>query len=411
MSFAVVETGWRAELGARTTEILGRYGVAGRVEVEGQLVWLIGHGPTVEVAIPELSTTHAAQSPLELEHLAERLARDLANARRRAVGKSESDSDWLGWLKLAPPVLIVVLGTWAAARYLMPHRNQSTSATSLAQSTVARPTRPAADSSADKRDRDYRACLQTVNRIRQGGSVTPLDIDGWVVELSLISDKADLDPSSPVLREFFQNRPNDIERSQHWTGAPLLTQIDPSLAGVLVSKEPLAQAAPVSGSGIKITWRAQYVTLYFKEIERREFVHLADALYRATNARYGALYARCAQGVARYLGSWFSGPDVGGAVWSLVAEIGLFADVPQVPNVKSGDGPEQWEAPLNRIAILAHSITRKQAAFILSSTAGSVSERLGQSATLEFPFVQGFRANTASQKFTRLLTTANAVSK
>jgi hypothetical protein len=253
--------------------------------------------------------------------------------------------------------------------------------------------------------------MQTVTRIQQGGSVTPLDIDGWVVELSLISDKSDLDPASTALAEFFETRPNDIERTQHWTGSPLLAGIEPSLAGVLVSKEPLAGAAPVGGSGIKVTWRGQYVTKYFTEVERQEYIHLADALYHATNARYGALYARCAQGIARYLGAWFRGPDVGGAVWSLIAEIGLFADVPQVAGIKSGDGPEQWAIPLNRIAILAHSMTRKQAAFALSSTAGSVSERPGLSATLEFPFAQGYRANTASQKFVRTLTTGRGTSK
>ncbi len=407
----MTDTGWRAELGARTTEILGRFGVAGRVEVEGQLVWLIGHGPTVEVALPELTTTSAAQTPQELERLAERLARDLANARRHAAGKSDSDSSWVGWLKLIPPISIMVLVTWAAAHYLLPPRNLSKSSSTLNRSAVAKRSVPAVDPSADKRERDYRSCMQTVTRIQQGGSVTPLDIDGWVVELSLISDKTDLDPTAALLSEFFETRPNDIERSQHWTGAPLLTGVDPALAGVLISKEPLADAAPVAGSGIKITWRGQYVSKYFAEFERQEYVHLADALYRASSARYGALYARCAQGVARYLGAWFRGPDVGGAAWTLIAEIGLFADLPQVPGVKSGDGPEQWAVSLNRIAILSHSLTRKQAAFLLSSTEGSVAERPGVSATLEFPFAQGFRANSASQKFIRALTADMAISR
>ncbi len=407
----MTETGWRAELGARTTEILGRFGVAGRVEVEGQLVWLIGHGPTVEVALPELTTTSAAQTPQELERLAERLARDLASARRRAAGKSDSDSSWVGWLKLLPPISIMVLVTWAAAHYLLPSRNPPKSGSSLNTSTVARPTTLAAGPATDKRERDYLSCIQTVTRIQQGGSVTPLDIDGWVVELSLISDDADLDPSSAALSEFFEKRPNDIERSQHWAGSPSLAGVNPSLAGVLVSKEPLAEAAPVTGSGVKITWRGQYVSKYFNELERQEYIHLADALYRTTNARYGAMYARCAQGTARYLGAWFRGPDVGGAVWSLIAEIGMFADVPQVPGVKSGDGPAQWLIPLNRIAILAHPLTRKQVAFALSSTAGAVSERPGSSATLEFPFSQGYRANAASQKFIRTLTSDKAITK
>lgn len=399
----MVESGWRAELGARTTEVLGRFGVAGRVEVEGQLVWLIGHGPTVEVALPELLTTSAAQAPAELQRIAERLARDLANARRHAVGKSESDSGWLGWLKLIPPLVLVTLGVWAAAHYLLPQQKRRASNTPLVTSgsPIASPMR--VDGSAEKRARDYQACLQTVARIQHGGSVTALDSDGWVVELSLVSDETDLSPGSAVLSDYFETRPNDIERSQHWSGAPLLSQVDPVASGVLVSKEPLAAAAPTAGSGIKITWRGQYVSMYFKELERREFLALADALYRATDARYGALYARCSQGVARYLGSWFRGPNVGGAVWSLMAQMGLFADVPQIPNIKPSDGPEQWAPPLNRLSILAHSITRKQAALTLADSAGSVSEHPGQHATIEFPFAQGFRANAASQRFIRTL--------
>jgi len=401
----VVETGWRAELGARTTEILGRFGVAGRVEVEGQLVWLIGHGPTVEVALPELATTSAAQTPVELQRLAERLARDLATARRHAAGKSDLGSNWIGWLRMAPPILIAVGSIWAATRYLLPKPNRSHSPTKLALSAASRPMDPLGALQADKLDRDYRTCLQSVSRIQRGGSFTPLDADGWVVELSLLSDKLDLEPMSPLLHDFFDNRPGDIERTQHWTGAPIMSQVDPTRSGVLVSKDPLADVAPGASSGIKVTWRGQYATLYFKELERSEFAHLADALYRTTGSRYGALYARCAQGQARYLGSWFRGPDVGGAVWSLMAEMGMFSDVPQIPNVKPGDGPQQWSISLNRLAISSRLMTRKQATFILASTSASVSERPGQYATLEFPFAEGSRANTASTKLIRALTT------
>ncbi len=199
----MVESGWRAELGARTTEILGRFGVAGRVEVEGQLVWLIGHGPTVEVALPELLTTSAAQTPKELERIAERLARDLAAARRRAAGKAVVETGWLSWLKLVPPLAVMFIGAWAAVRYLSPHRSRLAPAAALASSGIARAAVAAADPSAEKHAHDYRTCLQTVTRIQQGGSVTALDTDGWVVELSLISDNPDLSPSSAVLLDYF----------------------------------------------------------------------------------------------------------------------------------------------------------------------------------------------------------------
>ena len=399
----MVELGWRAELAALTTEILGRYGVAGRVEVEGHLVWLIGHGPTVEVGLPELATTSAAQAPAELRRLAERLARDLASARRNAIGKSDSSPDWIGILKLFPPVLLVIFVVGFAVRYLVPPSAPSKSPSRSVAGTSNRKAAVSSDPDQERHDREYKSCLESVSRIQRGGSVTALDADGWVVELSLISEVSDLDPSSTVLKEYFEPRPNDIERKQVWTGAPSLLRLDSHDAGVLVSKEPLAAAAPLMGSGIKITWRGQYASQYFSETERREFIGLADSLYRDTQSTYGALYARCSQGVARYLGAWFRGPTVGGAVWSLIAELDVFSDVPQLPGIKPGDGPEKWAPALNRLASLTHSVTRKRAALVLANSAGSVSEQPGKHATLEFPFAQGSRANTASQKFISVL--------
>jgi len=402
----VVEAGWRAELATKTTEILGRYGVAGRVQVEGQLVWLIGHGPTVEVGLSELATTSAAQSPGELQRLAERLARDLANARRHALGKSDDSSDIMGWLKLLPPLIFFVLVVGFAVRYLLPSSGRPKPAsTRIAASAAMGAQKTDSLGQQGKADRDYRSCIETVTRIQRGGSVTALDADGWVVELSLIIEKAELDPSLPLLREYFEIRPGGIERTQTWPSAPALRQIPSSVAGVLVSKEPLALAAPAPGTGLKITWRGQYAALFFKEAEHREFMNLSDALYLDTKATYGALYARCAQGVARYLGAWFRGPTVGGAVWALVAEMDVFSDVPQIPNVRSGDGPEQWKLPLNRMATLTRSLTRKQVALMLANTEGAVSESPGQYATIVFPFGQGSRANSASTKFVNAMST------
>ena len=190
---------------------LGRFGVAGRVEVEGQLVWLIGHGPTVEVALPELLTTSAAQTPAELQRIAERLARDL-----RTVDDTPSENPSLtpagsGGFNQFRGARRRSRGASAAVRYLLPNRNRPASPIALAASGTSITTPIAVDVSAEERARDYQACLQTVARIQHGGSVTPLDIDGWVVELSLISDKPDLNPGSAALLKYSENRPHYIE--------------------------------------------------------------------------------------------------------------------------------------------------------------------------------------------------------
>ena len=391
----MAETEWRTELGARITECLGRFGVAGRVEVEGHLVWLIGHGPTVEVALAESDVLKASQGSAELKLLSERLARELSTARHVSAGQSTTSSNWIEWSKLVPPVALAAVGIWAAVHYLLPHHaiapnpNTKGGASKRALQVQNSP-------NIEKLNLDFQSCSKIVSRIQQGGSVTPLDIDGWVVELSLISDEPDLSPSSTQLDEYFAHRAGGVERTHYSTDTPILSHVDAAQSGVLISREPLAAAIPKGQSGILVTWRGQYVAAYFQEHERSEYLRTADSLFNDAHARYGALYARCAQGTARYLGSWYRGPDVGGALLMLLAEMELFADVPQIPDVKPGDEPTAWKTPLTRLADAVRPVTRRRATFHLASTGGAVSERPGEYATVQFPFSVGNRANIAS---------------
>jgi hypothetical protein len=220
------------------------------------------------------------------------------------------------------------------------------------------------------------------------------------VELSLLSESPRLDPAIAALDNYFPRQPGSIERTHHAPNTPLLNQAQGDAAGVLVSKTPLAVSG-LRGSGITITWRGKYVMRYFDQVDRSEYTKVADALFLDLGASYGALYARCIQAPARYVGSWFRGPTVGGALWILVAEMEVVSGSATVPSSTAGNSPENWTEPLHSLAEKLQGVTRKRAALILASSGGSVSERPGQFATVEFPFSPANRANLAASAIAR----------
>ena len=367
----MTETDWRAELSAKTTEALGRYGVAGRVEVEQHLVWLIGHGPTVEVAVSESDISRARQSAADLQGLAERLAKGLSAARRSSARKSVDNSGWADWLRVVPPLGLAGLGIWAAAHYLLPHHSTPSDSFKPA-STVSRSVPGHGPQPRERQQQDYQSCLGTVSRVQQGGSVTTMDVDGWVIELSLISDQPSLGPTSSELNKYFKFKPtgSGIERLQHMTDTPIINGADADQAGVVISKDPLASAVAGGQSGVLVTWRGQYVNAYFQQQSREEYRRTAEVLFTELQARYGALYARCAQGTARYLGSWYRGPDVGAALAILVAEMEVFADVSQIPDIKVGDGTNELRSPLAYLAERLGPVSERGATLLLSNSGG-----------------------------------------
>jgi hypothetical protein len=396
----VTEADWRAELGTRTTEILGRFGVAGRVEVESQLVWLIGHGPTVEVRLSESDLAMAALGSTQQKPIAERLARELARARRKAAGDAGSASSWAQWAKLIPPLALTSLGIWAAFHYLAPRGAADVRSLSAKGARLNRGLQSPAKQVPERQALDDQSCLRTVTRIQQGGTVSPLDTDGWVVELALLSERDNLNPAATALNDYFPLQAGSIERTHHGPNTPLLNDTQGESAGVLISKDPLGLSG-IRGSGISITWRGKYVARYFDPTERAEYISVANALFADVNASYGALYARCVQGAARYLGTWFRGPTVGGALWMLVAEMEVVSGSVSVPGLNAGSEPDVWSAPLSQLADKLQNVSRKRAALVLANSGGTVSERPGQSATVEFPFSPANRANLAAATIAR----------
>jgi hypothetical protein len=80
----------------------------------------------------------------------------------------------------------------------------------------------------------------------------------------------------------------------------------------------------------------------------------------------------------------------------LVAEMEVAGGSARFAASGSVNSPSDLAAALQHLADTVHPLTRKRAAYVLASSGGTVSERIGQFATVEFPFSPANRANLAS---------------
>jgi hypothetical protein len=244
-------------------------------------------------------------------------------------------------------------------------------------------------------------CSAAKARISMGGTVGPLDVDGWVVEIMLLSPLANLTPTAEALRPFIAEAPSTQSMQVVWADAPELTSDAEPATFVVVSPEPLATVVPDTRSGVRITFSGKYVTRYFEEPTRLSLVRLAAALYEASRANVGALYARCATGKTHHLGSWFRGADLATSSLALVAAMGLYSDVPHL--VAAGFSEEPWRKrrALSAFRERSNKLERSRLTMLLGDDGGMLAGRPGMWATITFPFKDGNRATRASLRLTR----------
>ncbi len=386
------------EVPAAIEEALSRYGIAGRVSLEGTQVLLMGHGSTVSLDGSELSDWAALDAPGK-RRLVERLARELAQQRRPASvappSRSFSGTGVAGPLVGSVVLAVAALAAWrygfSGSAPVAPVGDRK--AMLQPQPTVVEPTREvrAADS-----------CAKVRARIATGGSVTPLDTDGWIVQISLIGRGPGLGPDNPKLTPFFdQPSPGTTARHVRWPDAPELAKVDNPETFVTLGPEPLASMPSFFGTGLRVTLSGGYVSAYFDESRRLSVQRLAAALYEATDARYGALYARCATGTTNHIGAWFRGPDLRGAATLLVGTMGLAADIPHLAKVGAGDDAIVQGRALDAFSAQAGRLDRTRVAVLVGEHGGMVADRAGRWATLTFPFPDANRASRTSLTLAR----------
>jgi hypothetical protein len=232
--------------------------------------------------------------------------------------------------------------------------------------------------------------------------VSPLDVDGWVVELMLLAPDADLGPNSAALAPFLRALTTGTSWAVVWDESPTLHVAGPDTAVELVA-EPLARVIPQTQSGIRVVFTGKYVPLYFEEETRRVFTRFAAALYEATRSNYGALYARCADGRTHHLGSWFRGADWAKVSLSLVASMGLYADSAHLSGLVTNDAPSSQRRVLSRFLDGAKAFDRTRLTMLLADDGGMLAARPGSWATFSYPFADGNRATRSSLRLAQAL--------
>ena len=377
-------------------EAVTRFGVAGRVRIAAGVALLEGSGPTSRMEIGALLEQWDTL-PRDIRHRrVNELARQLVGERRAATKTSgKRRFAVLGWIL---PLLIVVGAgalVYVAHQMLAPGQH--------GQGAVLAHDGPAAPSSAlggeDRSQRGARICNLTRARVMRGASIGPADVEGWVVDLALLR-AGDTPPLEldPALDAFVLLSPGQASGSFVWDGAQELASLHGPMTHVTVTDASLPAAGKARFRGVTLTFTGRYVTPYFTHGKRGSYLKTADAMATRLGARYAALYAHCAGDTTHHIGSWFRGPDPGGAAAALVYFIGTYAPGSQVRHaVLAPHGKLDRAGALERIARATRHLDKRRVATLLGDSGGSIAGRPDGPATLVFPFSEANRAERGSE--------------
>jgi hypothetical protein len=296
------------------------------------------------------------------------------------------------WLRLIPGLALLVGVSWGAWRLLghpahHPPEMEETVPSENLPSTVA-----AAPLTTEERARI--GCEATSRRVALGGSVGPLDADGWAIELWLIGKEASLSASSPALASFFPS-----QGSTRRLLFPEETQLAarPELdANVTIEPLPLASYPPFLGAGVIITLGSGYAPAYFDESSRQAFHRLASALFDATSARYAGLFARCATEDRHQIGSWFRGPNPEGLVAIVVGSMGLGLPAPHLRELSLESSASAQGRALTTLTRRWARTTKRDLGLFTAEEGVMLAERKGSFLTMSFPFGDANRATRVS---------------
>jgi serine/threonine-protein kinase len=390
------------ELQQLVTESLGRFGVAGTVAIDGNRATLFGNGPTVEL---DVGPALADWDRLDDEGRRKRAldaARRLAAERRRfgVSGRAPDDRRMPAWWILAT-IGVALIGLGAAVLFWLVDA-------ATKSHTPASRSAPVVDYDAYERERVERAdrvCNATRSRIMRGAPVGPSDVEGWVVELSLLSSKDSPDlVSAPALSSFVSaaRGPGRIV----WPQAGSVANLDGPDTAATVTAANVPETGEPDFKGLRLVLTGRYVGAYFDEEARVTMVRFALALTDALHAQYAALYARCAAGRAHHLGSFFRGPTPGGAVTSLLYFIGTFGDVPDVRRsvlVRAGASADDPVFAFQNIRKAAAPLKKTRIMTMVGAEGGMISGLDDQPSTLSFPPRDPNRAARASHRIAQEL--------
>jgi hypothetical protein len=286
------------EIEARVAQSIARYGVAGKVRIEGDQVVLEGSDPPAATEIGDLAAQWAELAVVERQRRIAALARTLVVARgvQRKSRPRRAARSWLGAIVIAGSALVAWL-------FVRQQRG--------GEPVPVAPLAAVADD--ELAEIEKRGCDAASERADRGQMPSAAQAGGWVVELSLLRRG---DPNvvfDPGLLAFVQRAPGRLHGRFVWAGAREISSLDG--AGTEVE---VVESSERGLSGARLLFKGRYVEPYFSPGQRAAFERTASAIADRLAATHAGLYARCAHRPLRHAGAWFRGPGAAGSATSLV---------------------------------------------------------------------------------------------
>jgi serine/threonine-protein kinase len=395
-------------------ESMSRFGLAGRLEIDGHHLVLHGHGLPAAIELGPLIEQWPGLSPDARLRRCHEIVRQLQQQRHGLVSARPPPR------KVTTVNTALLLGLTVAGMacfafwYVLRSLNTLTDVDKPRprNAPVARASAPSAAQpqsattayEVERRARALRVCRSTQSRIMRGATVGPTDVEGWVIDLMLLSPGTNDWLTAGKLDEFLTQLPDESWRIT-WKTAPELSApegvgTEVAVAPLVLDHESSAPGEPERHTGLTFTLHGRYVVPYFHEEQRIQYVRFAHAVSQALGAQFGALYARCDGEHSHHLGGWFRGPTPGTAAATLIFAMSAHADVPLLQAELLTPEPEGdfdaghcWRALSSRSA----ELDRGRLIRLLGTQGGMVTGRAnGGPTSITFPFKDSNRAERSS---------------
>jgi serine/threonine-protein kinase len=398
-------------------ESMGRFALAGRLQIDGHHLILHGHGVPAQVEIESLIEQWPSLSIDSKHKRCQDIVRRLQQQRHGIVSFAPPPAKPAA--SVVPKILLAIglllsagLAFWFTQRKVSPMAGLSAAGqaattlapTELTAESAAQALAPtddtqqgAADYEVERQARGLRVCRATQSRIMRGATVGPTDVEGWVVELIVFAHGNQDWTSAPELSQFVAKKGVDPWRVA-WATAPDLSTLEGLGTEVLIT--PLALGSQSAQySGLTLTFRGRYVVPYFREDQRINFIRLANALSDALEAEQGALFARCDGERSHHMGAWFRGPSPAKAAAMLMFAMSGHAEVPHLQAaVLSADQDGSFDPGYawDQLSKLTSPLKRPRIATVVGSQGGMIAGRGEATTNLTFPFRDANRAERSS---------------
>lgn len=383
------------EIATAISESLARYGVAGDVYISGgELAVLEGSGPRATTPIGTLAQHWDLLPHDERQRRSGELARRLVEARRSGVPFSTSnDNQALAWVVRVAGASVLLLGILAAYKIVGPKARTWLAPAAPSSAEPAAPLPPTDEL------RARRVCDAAAARALRGATLGAADVEGWQVDIHLIRPGSEVSPIDDVALTQFVQGPSEL-RKLVWAGARSLAAAQGAGSSLELEDFALPPTLKPRFRGLSITFSGRFVTPYFNEATRGEYMQLGQALSDALKAEYAGVFAHCVGSKEKLAGAWFRAPSPALAASALIYFMGVDAAIPHVRQdlMRPSGGMLDYSFALENVRGATRGLTYEDVRTSIGNFGGSIAGGKDGPTTLLFDFKDSGRSTRASRE-------------